>query len=238
MTEEQSSPATDFLLAEYQAISQEFHRHRNEGISRLNFFITLTSLFGGGLLLLNEVGSPSPTSIQLISLGALAFLIVIGWYTFSFTISRDSSADHTVRTQARIRRYFADQYPTIKPYLTWPESDEPTPYVFKNKSGIRQTAQTILTLLCSLAVSITLNLIFRQMLLSLGSGILAFGGIFMILRAYAQRKFRAAYQKAEQAVRFPQTAPIPTVTQPVATLASKPAEELTHDQPDPAPTQP
>lgn len=199
---EANSAIVEFLLAEFENVNQEFTRQRQEGMNRLNFFITLTSLIGGALIILGEVGSPSSTDLQYITLGALFFLVIIGWYTFDFTISRDDSTDMVVRAGGRIRRYFTDHRPEIKPYITWQNHDEPTPWITKNVSNVRRTAQALLTFLIAAAFGIVINLIFQLAYVSFAVGILIFGITWFLLDAYAAKRLKKATESASQDVRF------------------------------------
>jgi hypothetical protein len=131
----------EFLMAEYDVISQDFSRLRNEGLNRLNFLITLTSGIIGGLVLLSQTTSASDTSIRLISMGSLILLLIVGLDTFRFAVQRGISTDRDVRALGRIRRYFVEQDPSLDNHLTWQTHDEPTRWITRNISGIRRTVQ-------------------------------------------------------------------------------------------------
>jgi len=154
----------DFLLAEYAQINDERKRQREDGLHRLNFFITLTSSVLGGLVVVSGFGSLSGFQLRLIALGTLVFLIGVGWGTFLFSIARDISADRDIRAVARIRKYFVDANPDLLPYLTWQAHDEPTSYITgRHISNIRNTIQLILSVLTGLIVGILVTFLTLQL---------------------------------------------------------------------------
>ena len=200
---DQEQKAVEFLVAEYKEIYEEFRRLREEGLRRLNFFITITSSILGGLVLLSQISPASTTFLQLAAIGALLFLLLIGWNTFSFAISRDINTDLNLRATARIRRFFATQNPSIKKHLTWKDDDEPTAWVTRNSSNIRRTVQAILSLLCALVVGLVVNLFSNTLVLSITFGALAFSVALLFLRGYSVRQFQRASEAASKSVRFP-----------------------------------
>lgn len=214
ITDQQPTPAADFLIAEYQEISQEFRRTREGGLARLNFLITLTSSILAGLILLAELGSLPAATYQFVATGAILFLIVIAWGTFGFSIYRDIASDSDVRASARIRKHFANQEPAIKFHLTWQDHDEPTFYIKENRSDIRRTAQSILALLIGLLVGILLNLTTGNLAPAAVIGILFVVLAWFLLLTYARRQLKKAYESALRDVRFPRAEEIdrPTST--------------------------
>ena len=52
MGEQKRTASEEFLLIELSEMYQEFRRLRDEGVRRLNFYITLVSGFLGALLIL------------------------------------------------------------------------------------------------------------------------------------------------------------------------------------------
>lgn len=194
----------DFLLAEYAQLNDERRRQREAGLNRLNFFITLTSSVIAGLVAISGFGSISHLQIRLIALGALLFLVVVGWGTFLFSIARDISADNDLRAMARIRRYFIDLDSSIDKYLTWQNHDEPTRYVgSKTQSNIRLVTQLILSILFALAAGTTVSLVANNLLLSVGLGLICLPVTFFLLGNYARRKLQTAQEKARSMIRFP-----------------------------------
>ena len=92
--------SVEFLLAEFNQITEETRRLREDGLNRLNFFITLTSSVLAGLVLVSQINVMSAFNLQMVSIGALIFLILMGWSAFRFTISRDINTDLNIRQDA------------------------------------------------------------------------------------------------------------------------------------------
>lgn len=197
--------SVEFLLAEFNQITEETRRLREEGLNRLNFFITLTSSVLAGLVLFSQINVMSLFNLQLVSIGALIFLIMIGWSTFRFTISRDISTDLNIRAAGRIRRFFIDRDPFIGPYVTWQQHDEPTRWVTNNTSNLRTTIQSILAFLFALMAGLTAHLLLGQIMGSIALGIVGFGVALAILLFYARQRFERAANTARTLVSFPQT---------------------------------
>ena len=195
--------AMNFLMAEYSELNQEFKRLRGEGLNRLNFFIAITSSVLGGLVLLSQSGKTSGIFLQIVALGALFFLVLIGWDTFRFAISRDISTDENLRRIGRIRKFFADDYPPIAKHLPWQVDDEPTSWVKRNSSGIRRTSQSIISLLLSLIVAVSASILTNQPLILGSSGIVSFMVAYALLRQYANKRFKKALLSAIKDRKFP-----------------------------------
>jgi hypothetical protein len=200
---ETKKQAVDFLMAEYSELNTEFKRLRGEGLNRLNFFIAITSSILGGLVLLSQSGRTNGVSLQIVSLGALFFLVLIGWDTFRFTISRDIATDDNLRRIGRIRRFFANEYPPITKHLPWQTHDEPTSWVKSNASGIRQTAQSIMGVLLALIVTISISFVTHEPILLGISGAISFILGFVLLRYYAFKRYKKAALAAMKDRKFP-----------------------------------
>lgn len=201
----QNSNSVEFLIAEYNQISEETRRLRNEGLNRLNFFITVTSSILGGLVLLTQINATSSFILQWISLAALIFLTLIGWNTFRFTISRDINTDLNLRAMGRIRRFFIDHDPPLDAYLTWPATDEPTGWVTRNTSNLRGTTQSILALLLALSAGLIAYLIGGNLFWAGPVGLIGFIISLTSLILYARKRFAVAAKLAQATVRFPKT---------------------------------
>ena len=199
----QDSKAVDFLLAEYQEIYQEFRRLRQEGVTRLNFFITLTSVITGGLIILYQLSTTGRGAFEYLAIGSLLFLLIVGWDTVNFSISRDIDTDLNVRATARIRRFFADQYPNIEEYLTWQVHDEPTPWLTKNISNVRRTSQAIFAMLCASIAGLTVELFIQRLEVSLIVSAFVFLVAILVLQQYARWLYRRARNSGHTTVRFP-----------------------------------
>jgi len=159
--------AIEFLIADYSEISQDTRRLRQEGIVRMNFFITITSSFLAVLVFLSQSQGTTDTFFQVAAIVALCLLLIVGLDTFKFTIGRDVSTDLNIRATGRIRRFFSQQNPEIQMYLTWRCHDEPTPWITNNTSDVRRIVQYILSSICALITGLVLNLVGANSVISM-----------------------------------------------------------------------
>jgi hypothetical protein len=198
--------AVTFLIAEYSELNTEFRRLRGEGLNRLNFYIAITSSVLGGLVLLRQSGNTPGVFLQIVSLVAVFFLVLIGWDTFKYAIARDINTDNNLRRISRIRRFFVNEYPPVERYLPWQSHDEPTSWVAKNTSGIRQTAQLMISLLIGLMIIILTSFVSLEPIVFGISGVIAFIAAFVLLRFYANRRYKSAHLTAIKDMKFPNRA--------------------------------
>ena len=196
--------AIEFLIAEYNEISQETRRLRQEGIVRLNFFITITSSILAVLVFLSQSKVTTDTFFQVAAIGVLCLLLLVGLDTFNFTIGRDVNTDLNIRATGRIRRFFSQQNPEIQNYLTWRCHDEPTPWITNNTSGVRRIVQYILSSICALITGLALNLAGVNSVISMIFGVIMLIISFIGFRGYAVRRFKQASIAARKSVRFPE----------------------------------
>lgn len=194
-----------FLIAEYNEISQETRRLRQEGITRLNFFITITSSILAVLAFLSQNKAIDSIVFQAVAIGVLLLLFFVGLDTFRFTIRRDIHTDLNIRAVARIRRFFAIQNPNIQEHLTWQDHDEPTPWVTNNNSNVRLTAQYILSFICALTTGLILNLTRVNVIVSIIIGVILLIASFIILESYATKQFKYASLEAKKSIKFPRS---------------------------------
>ncbi len=190
-----------FLLEEYKQLDNERIRLRDEGIARLNFFLTLTSAVLGGIVLFGQ--SNASFKIEYILLIALIFLSVIGWYTFNFTVDRDINTDRLLRAAGRIRRYFTKKSPDIKAHIMWQDHDEPSKYVTRNNSIVRKIMHAALSLLLALTIGLLLNLATQNAMISILAGVVSFVIFLSGFEFYARRHFRKAAKEAETQILQP-----------------------------------
>jgi len=202
-TENTDTRNTEFMLTIYNQITEETRRLRTEGLSRLNFFITITSSVLAGLIVLAQINTANPRNTQFFSVGALIFLILLGWNVFRFIVSRDISTDLNIRATGRINRYFSDRDPSIREYLTWQDHDEPTPWITNNMSNLRGTAQSILSSLVAVVSGASIFFITDNLIFALIGGVYMFVVALVSLQIYAQQRFKKATERARSQIRFP-----------------------------------
>lgn len=205
MNEKSSDQSTveQFLIAEQANISQEFRRLRDEGIRRLSFFITLTSGILGGLLLLVDGSRLTNQAIHWVWIIALTALSFLGWETFRYLIFRDIGTDFNMRAMARIRRYFVDLCPSIKDYILWNTSDEPSHYVdISSTPSTIATISSIMSFLIAFDVGLIVNLFPTTTELAAAIGFLGFVVSVITLRLYAKRLYKSAVERARESISF------------------------------------
>lgn len=193
-----------FLLQEFSQIDSERLRLRSEAVQRLNFFLTLTSAILGGLVLFGN--STNTSNNEFLALAALVALSIIGWQTYDFIVGRDINSDRLLRAGGRIRRYFANNDPTIQKYLMWQVHDEPSKYITHNDSAVRRTIESILAFLISFAVGLFVNIISKQIFLIIVIiGAITFIIILSGLELYASRRFYKAVNDAKAEMLYPKS---------------------------------
>ena len=99
----------EFLIAEFSQAFLELRRIRTEGITRLNFFVTLTTGVLGGIVFIIQLSSISPLARQLMAALGISLLVLLGWDVYRYLIFRDTSSDFNMRALGRIRRFFVDE---------------------------------------------------------------------------------------------------------------------------------
>jgi hypothetical protein len=193
----------DFLIAEYSQVFLELRRIRAEGITRLNFFVTLSTGVLGGVVFILQLSSLSLPARQLLAALAISLLLLLGWDVYRYLIFRDTSSDFNMRALGRIRRFFIDRHPSAARYFVWNTDDEPSLYVKrKDLSSIITTMSYFLGTLCGIDVGILLSMVVSQVGVIFGAGVLvALLSIAFLLR-YARRRIREAYREASESVRF------------------------------------
>ena len=197
----------DFLLAEYNEMNAERNRLREEGLKRLNFFITITTSVIGGLTVLAGWSPITTYQFQLIAIVAFFFLLIIGWGTFRFSIYRDIDLDYQIRSIARIRRYFLNLDSSIHKFLSEEkDDDEPTRYITgENISSFRTTTHMILSFFFSTIGGLVVNMFFGNVLISVLVVLIGFPLAFFGLDNYIKNMFKRALENAKKSVQFPKT---------------------------------
>jgi hypothetical protein len=193
----------EFLIAEFSQAFLELRRIRTEGITRLNFFVTLTTGVLGGIVFIIQLSSVSLLARQLMAALAISPLLLLGWDVYRYLIFRDTSSDFNMRALGRIRRFFVDRNPSVASYFLWNIDDEPSLYVKrKDLSAIITTMSYFLGALFGIDVGILLSIVVRQVEVIFGTGIIVALLSILILQKYARMRIREAYKEASESVRF------------------------------------
>lgn len=203
--EESKKKVVDFLLAEYNDLNAELNRLRDEGMKRLNFFITMTTSVLGGLAILSGWRTIAAFQFHLIAIAALLFLLIVGWGTFRFSIYRDIDIDFQIRSIARIRRYFINLDPNMHKFLSEGKNDdEPTRYITgENVSAFRTTTHTIISFFFSAIIGLVVNMFLDNVLTSIVIGLIGFPLSFFIIDNYIKSMFKKALENAKKSMQFP-----------------------------------
>jgi hypothetical protein len=199
----QETPSSDFMLEEYKMLQERFHSLRSEGLNRLNFFITLTSVIAGGVVIFADSSNFSPQFVKILIATAFMMLSIIGWDICGTLVARDRVTDRVERGMARIRQYFIQKDPSISDFLIYPYHDEPTRYVTTlSGAGIRRSAQAIESFIVSIIVGVLASLGNLQ---AVSVGLLAVGGFiasFLVLERRARRSYKEAQIIAKNDIKF------------------------------------
>jgi len=197
------TPSQRILLEEYRSMHSEYLSRRNEGVIRLNFFITAASVLLGGAFVLGSGTSNLPlVYFKLALLSALFILIVVGLEICNFLVYRDIASDRDIRGLARIRNYFAKLDPDLENYFVSNTNDTPTGYITRNNSGMRRVAQVIVGFLFGLISTILSTFISLPIETYLAIEISVTILVILILELIARRRFRRALENVEKNINF------------------------------------
>jgi hypothetical protein len=191
------------LLEEYRMLQGRFTNLRDEGMTRMNFFITSVSVAIGGVLIFGSGNNNlSVEYFKFILLGTIALLTVVGCGIFDFLVSRDIAADRCERGLARIRYYFVRLDPVIENYFVTAVANNPTRYLTRKYSNTRRTAQTVVAFLLGLAFLIISTFIDIRPELDILIGFVMAIIVFIALEAYARKKIIKAFRIVEKETQF------------------------------------
>jgi hypothetical protein len=196
------TPSHRVLLEEYRLLQSRFDQNRNQGIARMNFFITSTSVVLGGVLVFGSRDTVSLFHLRLILLGALMVLSAIGLDVYIWLIQRDISADRYERGLARIRHYFLKLDPSIEDYFITNTLDVPTSNLLRKTSGMRGAAQIVESFLLGLAAMLLSTFLPITLEGSTIMGVVSAILIFFLLEAIARIRLDAALKIAKSNIKF------------------------------------
>jgi len=199
--------SVNFMLEEYRMLQGRYESLWSEGVTRLNFFVTLTSALLAGMALIGSGGQQNPTFFKLILLAILLLLSAIGLDLYQFILMRARVVDKAERGMRRIRRYFIEQDHSLKDYVTFAYHDEPTDYLFeKHGSNVRRTTQLILACIAGIACGLIADLLALPLEVALSVGVIAFVIDFALMEYRARRYLAYWAQRAKAEIRFSRTA--------------------------------
>jgi hypothetical protein len=204
-----------FLVTEHSEIFQEFRRLRNEGLTRLNFYVTISTGVLGGLAFSFQLALFPVLVLQLMAVLSITMLVFLGWDAFRYLIARDIGTDFNMRAMARIRRFFIKVAPEVEDYLLWNTSDEPSHYLDKREGSLSTIAATMMyfvSMLVGFDFAIGLSILLDSLAIILLVGITISVLVYFALRLYALDRLQKARELAEENVRFPRDRPISRTT--------------------------
>ncbi len=194
----------DFLIAEYSEIFQEYRRLRDEGIKRLDFFVTLTTAVLGGLVVLSEISTSIQPTLPWIAVLSIFLLLILGWDIYRYLVTRETSSDFNMRAMGRIHRFFIGNDPLIADYFMWKTDDEPSIYVRKKSlSSLITTMSFFLSALLAFGIGVLLSFFSSRWELVFGVGLLVFLTGAFLLRADAKKRIKKAGEEAYASRKFP-----------------------------------
>lgn len=188
--------SVQFMLAEFNRIQEAESYARTHGESRFNIFLTLVSVVGAGLVALWERSlTQSVISIQdfyIVAALASAFIVMIGFMTFSTFLHRWRLTVIYLRKLARIRNWFVERDSQLQNGLVYSTDD--TKPSFLQKSFLSSSLMTLVILLNCFFSGALFFFSLSMTLLNTQLG-LAFVGGFLIafLTWLAQRTYFARF---------------------------------------------
>jgi hypothetical protein len=189
------------LLEEYRLLQSRFLDLQNEGLTRMNFFITAASVSIGSFLVFGS-NNLSELYFKIILLIIVALLSMIDIYICRFFISREIAVDRYERGLARIRNYFVRIDADLKDYFVTKIFDVPTGNIKGNNSGMRQSAQLIGAFLLGLEGSILMTFTSLFVEIDILTGFVIAILAFSILEWNAQRRFKKVVEAVETEMKF------------------------------------
>jgi hypothetical protein len=195
------TPSQRILLEEYRLLQGRFLDLQNEGLTRMNFFITAASVSIGSFLVFGSSNLP-PLSFKITLLIIIALLSMIDIYICRFFISREIAIDKYERGLARIRDYFIRLDTNLEDYFVTKTFDVPTNNIQGNNSGMRRSAQLIGAFLVGLAGSILTTFTTLPVEINILVGTMLAILVFAVLELNAQRRFGKAVAQIEKEMKF------------------------------------
>ena len=143
-----SKAAVDFLMQEYELLSQHFNMWKEVGETRLATFITMTGAVFTVLIAAQGFVS-SELGLVLLAAGS-TFLFLLGLITYRKMLVRRSVLTLTRRKMARIRIWFLRYYPELASGMVFSENDHTRFDWGKYKIGT--TPRFIVVVNCALVI--------------------------------------------------------------------------------------
>ncbi len=133
--------AIDFLLSEHQAVSNRRNLEIGRGQTYVALFFTLASTTTAFTV---WVGNKQPDAALFPMKLILVMLVPVGIVSYIRMVQREIRIIRVIREIGRIRHYFAEIDPSLRPYMPHPVSDD-TPFVRKGieRVGLRTIVEIV-----------------------------------------------------------------------------------------------
>jgi hypothetical protein len=151
ISSEEMETGKQFMLAELDNIRAFKEQSVTIGDKRVDVFLTLASALVAGLGLLSQTGI-NARSFLFVALGGALSLLAMGINVFRQVLERDILLVDYIRYMNRIRCYFAERAPHLKPFLLMPTSHNFPKYDWQSSN--RRTPMVINAVASGIAVAL------------------------------------------------------------------------------------
>jgi hypothetical protein len=112
-----SDEEREFMLREYERLNGLRLDELRQSEQRVNFFLTISSAIGGGLVIFGQNQLLSPRELFFVIEGTLTVLFAYGFITLNRLITRSNNLRAIRKLQYRIQDYFAKRSPYVNSYI-------------------------------------------------------------------------------------------------------------------------
>jgi hypothetical protein len=145
-----------YMTAELNSLTQRSLQQETALANKINFFLLMVTAVGGGLILASGIAVLQNIILPLSTLVALIFH-VMGWITLSQGLDFQAGSIVFYRRMGRIRQWFMDADPSLKPYMPFEPGDN-RPLFYVAYAPIRN-AESILLLMNSITAGVLVSLV-------------------------------------------------------------------------------
>jgi len=195
---EELETGKQFMLAELENVRAFKEQGVTIGDKRVDVFLTMASALVAGLGLLSQTGI-NGRSFLFVALGGSLSLLVIGITVFRQVLERDILLVDYIRYMNRIRFYFAERAPHLKPFLLMPTSHNFPKYDWQSSN--RRIPMVINAISLGVAAAIVSMLLKKHEypeFFEVGIATILFVLGYLLQEYYARRFFLRAEAKAKQ----------------------------------------
>ena len=147
---ESRAAVKEFLLAEYDKVTESFWKNEQTGETRVNWFLGIITASSAGLIgLASAEHRPHGETLRLIYLAALCALLCFGIVTLFRIVKRNEKTDGYKDDAKRIRKLFQDRFDAtgiLKDYRSFGPERSDKGFV-RTFGGLAHTVSTINSLI-------------------------------------------------------------------------------------------